>query len=251
MKMRSLWIALLAVGALVGCGASARQPGEEPIDHLERDLGGPSGVMDLFANHSISEIEDVLADYEMGYVPLNVTDCPEFFPSSDRSKWHTIGGESYYIDSAGRPSRAYSDLPPIVKEARMTSCQSKIGRWGDAENTSNDYDGGHLIGSQLGGWGGRANIVPQDANFNQGNWVALENKMAKCGSLASRRLHYYITVGYPSSTKLVPNTFGMEISNNSTGASVSLSFSNTDGGGSGGASTKTRGVNFLAAQGCN
>jgi hypothetical protein len=36
-----------------------------------------------------------------------------------------------------------------------------------------------------------------------------------------------------------------------TGASVSLSFSNTDGGGSGGPSEKDRGVSFLSGQGCN
>ncbi len=49
-----------------------------------------------------------------------------------------------------------------------TPVKRDVGRWGDAENPSNDYDGGHMIGSQLGGWGGQANLVPQDANFNRG-----------------------------------------------------------------------------------
>ena len=43
----------------------------------------------------------------------------------------------------------------------------------------------------------------------------------------------------------------MQINNTSTGASVSLSFTNTDGGGSNGTSEKNRGVTFLTNQGCN
>ncbi|RKH08874.1 hypothetical protein D7V97_18305, partial [Corallococcus sp. CA053C] len=54
-------------------------------------------------------------------------------------------------------------------------------------------------------WGGRANLVPQDANFNRGNWVQLENKMAKCGSLPSGWLRYAIGANSPNSTALVPN----------------------------------------------
>ncbi|WP_437809873.1 DNA/RNA non-specific endonuclease [Sorangium sp. So ce1078] len=61
--------------------------------------------------------------------------------------------------------------------------KKKKKNWGDTENPSNDDDGGHLNGSQLGGWGRRANLVPQDASFSRANWVALENKMALCGSL--------------------------------------------------------------------
>ena len=43
----------------------------------------------------------------------------------------------------------------------------------------------------------------------------------------------------------------MQITNQSSGANVSLSFSNTDGGGSNGTSEKNRGVTFLTSQGCN
>ncbi len=43
----------------------------------------------------------------------------------------------------------------------------------------------------------------------------------------------------------------MEITNRSTGSSVSMSFANTDGGGSNGTSEKNRGVSWLSSQGCN
>jgi hypothetical protein len=180
-----------------------------------------------------------------------ITDCNRFFPSVDRTKWHRFNGEYYYIDSSGRPNRAYADLPPIQAEARQSSCQTSIGQWGDAENPSNDYDGGHLIGSQLGGWGGRANIVPQDANFNRGNWAQLENKMARCAVLATAAMRYSINVDYPSSSALVPSAFSMEITRPSTGARITLRFSNVDGGGPNGTAERQRGVDFLSANGCN
>lgn len=180
-----------------------------------------------------------------------ISDCPKYFPLSDRNTWQSFDGEYYYIDSSGRPSQAYKYLPLVVAAPRINSCQTSIGQWGDAEDPSNDYDGGHLIGSQLGGWGGRANIVPQDANFNRGNWVALENKMASCGSLPSGRLQYAIAVHYPNSTALVPDTMSMTITNRSTGANVVLSFQNVDYGGPNGTSEKNRGISFLTSQGCN
>lgn len=242
---------------LAGCGDYAAE-GEEatavdeaPIDRLERDLG-PDGVMELMRSGNKDEIESLLRHYEIGYhVDTRlITDCPKNFPSSDRNAWHSVGGEQYYIDGSGRPSRALANLPPIAAEARNTTCQTSVGQWGDAETPSNDYDGGHLIGSQLGGYGKRANLVPQDANFNRGNWAVLENKMADCAGLPNGRFEYYITVGYSNSTKLVPSSFGMRLTNRSSGSGVSLSFSNTDSGGSSGVSEKNRGVTFLTNNGC-
>jgi hypothetical protein len=90
---------------------------------------------------------------------LSFEACPKFFEVSFRNAWHKISGEFYYIDGAGRPNRAYKDVPPIAAESRSESCQSNVGALGDVENPANDYDGGHLIDSQLGGWGNRANLV--------------------------------------------------------------------------------------------
>jgi hypothetical protein len=243
---------------LAGCGEDSHDLGGEDIaSQMERDFGGPSGLMDFFDNHTEVEIQQALAPYGVGFrvhgnVDANViTDCPKYFPSGDRNIWHTINGDYHLIDGSGRPSRAYAYLPPITAAARNDSCQLNVGQWGDAENPSNDYDGGHMIGSQLGGWGSRANLVPQDANFNRGNWVTLENKMATCGSLPSGRIRYYIGANYPNSTALIPNNMTMELKNQSSGSYVLLSFSNVDYGGSNGTSEKNRGVTFLSGQGCN
>jgi uncharacterized protein YceK len=248
-----------------GCGSAAGGTDEvdaEVIESLERDFGGPDALMAFFESNSEQQVRAALGAYGMAYVvhhvPTDVqpyediTACPKYFPTADRTTWHNFNGEHYYIDGSGRPSRAYSYLPPIAAEPRISGCQTDVGHWGDEENPSNDYDGGHMIGSQLGGWGGRANLVPQDANFNRGNWVVLENKVAKCRVLPSGRINYNISVGYSNTTKLVPSSFGMQLTNRSTSASVSLSFTNTDGGGgTNGTNEKDRGVTFLTNQGCN
>jgi len=269
-------ISKLAVAVVFGLGLGGCGPvqgtdlgGEDIVSQIEQDYGGPNGLMDFFVSHTEDEIRQAMAQYGVGYKVYDVgnvmgkidgigtvssaliSDCPKYFPSSDRNVWQNFDGEYYYIEGYGRPSRAYKYLPPIVAAPRIDSCQTSIEQWGDAENPSNDYDGGHLIGSQLGGWGGRANIVPQDANFNRGNWVTLENKMATCGSLPSGRIRYYIGANYPNSTALIPNTMTMELRNQSTGSYVSLSFQNVDYGGSNGTNEKNRGVTFLTGQGCN
>lgn len=260
--MRQLPCVLALMATVTGCSLG-EVDSQEPADNvtqLENDYGGSDGLRQFFDESSVEMIQLGLAGYGIGYVvhpPRSaddqqlISDCARNFPSSDRNTWHNFNGEHYFIDGSGRPSRAYADLPPIVAAARISSCQTSIGQWGDAENPSNDYDGGHLIGSQLGGWGGRANIVPQDANFNRGNWVQLENAMARCGRLPAGRMRYSVSVGYPNSSALVPSSFGMVITNRSTSSSVTLSFSNVDGGGSNGTATRQRGVSFLTSNGCN
>ncbi len=252
--MRTLGrLSVVAVFGLWLGGCGVQEPdGDDVAGQIERDFGGPNEVMEFFETHSEEEIQRTLAPYGVKYVTDGlISDCPQYFPSGDRNIWHSLNGEYYFIDGSGRPSRAYANLPPIATEARSDSCQASVGQWGDAANPSNDYDGGHLIGSQLGGWGKRANLVPQDANFNRGTWVTLENKMAKCASLPNGRMRYTIGVSYPNSTTLIPNTMTMEIRNQSTGSSVFMSFANTDGGGPNGTTEKNRGVNFLTSQGCN
>ena len=261
-------MAKLAIAALFGlllsaCGGTEADLGGEGIaSQMEQDFGGPSGLAEFFESHTPEEIQAALAPYGVGYVVRKdvvyrgdvsaqyIGDCPKYFPSSDRSIWHNFDGEYFFIDASGRPNRAYKYLPIIAAAPRQDTCQTNVGQWGDAENPSNDYDGGHMIGSQLGGWGGRANLVPQDANFNRGNWLQLENKMATCGSLPSGRLRYYIGSNYPNSTALIPNNMTMEIRNQSTGSSVSMSFSNVDYGGTNGTSERNRGTTWLTGQGC-
>jgi DNA/RNA non-specific endonuclease len=273
----SAWIFALMLSGCAGGNdepvaapqAAATAPqADDAVTRLESAYGGPDGLKEFFDTHSQEEISAVLAGYGMQYRVnpsqiaqagseeeqaakiLQITDCEKYFPPEDRNVWQNFDGEFYFIDSSGRPNRAYKDLPPISSAPRITSCQSKIGRWGDAENPSNDYDGGHLIGAQLGGWGGRANIVPQDSNFNQGRWVQLESKMASCRVLPNARLRYTITVSYANTSNLVPSRFEMSIRNRSTNSSVTMQFQNVDGGGSNGASESARGMSFLTANGC-
>lgn len=263
---------LLVAAGLSGCGggsdsgipptpiAQATQATDAAAT-LESDFGGPDGLKQFFDTHSAEEIRQVLGTYGIGYRvhavehtkdqdAEKITDCQQYFPAEDRNFWHNFDGEFYYIDSAGRPNRAYEDLPPIASAPRITSCQTKIGQWGDAEDPRNDYDGGHLIGAQLGGWGGRANIVPQNANFNRGRWVELENKMADCGNLPGARLRYSIAVSYANTRNLVPSNFEMSIRNRATNDSVTLRYLNQDGGGPNGATENARGLAFLSANGC-
>ncbi|MDM4765777.1 DNA/RNA non-specific endonuclease [Pelomonas sp. SE-A7] len=258
----------LMLQVLSGCGGGDDRgltDSQEPVARLEAAYGGADGLRQFFDTHSAAQISAELSKYGIGYEvhevetkskiqeakPQAITDCVKYFPTADRTKWHNFNGEYYYIDSNGRPNKAYADLPPIKAEARQDSCQTSIGQWGDAENPSNDYDGGHLIGSQLGGWGGRANIVPQDANFNRGNWAQLENKMATCGGLATGAMRYSIDVAYPSASALVPSSFTMTITKQSNGAKVTMKFTNVDGGGPNGTADRIRGTDFLAANGCN
>jgi hypothetical protein len=247
----SFLVSASLIGA-TGCEVTGPELANDPAQQLEDDFGGPGGLLEFFESHSEDEIREALATYELGYVTeAAITDCPQTFESSFRSTWHSITGEYYFIDSAGRPSKAYSHLPPVRSEVRNESCQAGVGQWGDAANPGTDYDGGHLIGSQLGGWGARANLVPQVANFNRGNYVQLENKMATCGGLSNGRMLYSITVSYQNSTTLIPNTWNVYIEDRTQGDNVSLNFQNAYQGGPNGTSERNRGVSFLSANGCN
>lgn len=230
---------------------------DNPVEQLEHDLGGPDALLDFFSTSTEDEIRALLSEYGMGYEVHDlsasahqvISDCPQFFPSSDRNKWHAFDGEYYYIDGSGRPSNAYKYLPVISAAPRDDGCQASVGQWGDAVS-SNDFDGGHLVGSQLGGWGRRANLVPQDANFNRGNWAQIENKMAQCGGLPSGRLLYKTSAGYPNGSTLIPSTMGLFIKDMVQGDSIARTFQNVDYGGSNGTTYRTQVVDFLSAQGC-
>jgi hypothetical protein len=154
-------------------------------------------------------------------------------------------GKFYFVEANGRPNRAYKYLPPIVEAPRISACQTAVGQWGDAEVPSNDYDGGHMLGSQLGGYGGRINLVPQDLNFNRGNWAQVENKAADCGALPDERIFYYVRADYDDSTSLVPATMSLTLENRDTEDSVSFEFQNADGGGADGTSQRIEAVSFL------
>jgi hypothetical protein len=208
--------------------------------------------MEFFACTPDPMIEDVLDSHDIGFLrQARSAYCNQTFPAGDRNTCHAFDGEFYFIDANGRPNRAYKYLPRIVEAPRITGCQTTVGQWGDAEVPSNDYDGGHMIGSQLGGYGGRINLVPQDLNFNRGNWAQIENKAADCGALPDERIFYYVRSDYSNSTSVVPTTMSLVLENRNTGDSVSFAFTNVEFGGPDGTDQRIEAVNFLADQGCN
>jgi hypothetical protein len=244
-------ICILGLSA-VACGGASTSTSQQGVDGLEEEFGGPGGLMDFFVGAPDSMINDVLDSHDIGFLrQAQLTDCNQTFPASDRNTWHAFDGEFYFIEANGRPNRAYKYLPPITAAPRITSCQTTVGQWGDAEQPSNDYDGGHMIGSQLGGYGGRINLVPQDLNFNRGNWLQIENAAAGCGALPAERIFYYVRADYSNSTDIVPSTMSLTLENRSTSDSVSFSFTNVDAGGSDGTDQRIEAVNFLEDQGCN
>src|SRR5262245_45256572 len=101
-----------ALGFAILLGGTAGCLADEPMTAVEEDLGGPEGVMDMFDNNSEAKVRQKLADYGIEYRTSElISDCPQRFPASDRNVWHNFNGEFYYIESNGRPYRAYSYLP--------------------------------------------------------------------------------------------------------------------------------------------
>ncbi len=274
--MRPLYALLLvAAVALAGCdtdgaelplGPDRAAPADTAYARLLEDVGGVAGLGALLQTASNGELAATFARYGMQFEVvdraaveatwedqgrmMDITACPQFFPSGDRTKWFRLvgagGAEDHYIDSRGRPLTAYKTLPPVVTAARQETCQANVGNWGTAGTT---YDGGHLIGSQLGGWGGRANLVPQQYNFNRGNWVRIENQLALCARLGSGAVQYHVDVDYPNTTTLTPSAFHADVGIG--GAWKSADFTNTSGGGTNGTATATSMITWLQGRGCS
>lgn len=245
----------------VGCAARAKPPSLA----RDRDLmvlltqGDEAQIRSALAQRGLSYVVhgegsaggvDAPGEAAAGAAAVDALDvCPRFFDAGLRSAWHAYNGELYLIDNVGRPLQAYTELPPVAAEARSNACQADVGRWGD-ESGSSDYDGGHMVGSQLGGYGKRLNMVPQVANFNRGNWVQLENQAAKCAALSAGQLRYWVAVTYANSKTVVPKTMSLYLEDSQVGDAIELVFENKEGGGRDGTAERKRGVAFLAQLGC-
>ncbi|OZC01730.1 DNA/RNA non-specific endonuclease [Rubricoccus marinus] len=264
--------ALVLAFSLAACDATQPASGDgvapvasDPVYEAMLDgVGGLDGLAALLDSASPEALEATFAEYGVDYEQIDVstadmaeaklgdtiTECPQYFRSADRNKWITLvgagGSESHYIDGTGRPLAAYKRLPPVTTAARSTYCQTNVGNWG---SPASSFDGGHLIGSQLGGWGKRANIVPQHYNFNRGNWKRVEDQLAKCDRLSNGVVAYYVVVGYPSGSGLTPSTFTANVSV-SNSAWENAYFSNASGGGSNGTAEATSMQNWLSGRGC-
>ena len=103
--------------------------------------------------------------------------CPKVFEKSLRGTEHDIGKNKVSVGVYGYPGpSSVSWQVPVVPARIYEDCQARVGKMGGR----NDDDGGHLIGAQLGGWGKRANLVPQNYNLNRGMWRQMQNEVANC-----------------------------------------------------------------------
>lgn len=273
LPLRSAFGAFVLALVLAACDTQAPQtlapPPEAHVSsdtayaRLLADLGGQDGLLRLLHGSTDAELERTLAAYGMQLEVIDrdaidearldadkdITSCPQFFPTADRTKWFRLvgagGDEHHYIDSRGRPLIATKVLGPVVTAPRQTTCQTTVGNWGVP---AADYDGGHLIGSQLGGWGGRANLAPQHFNFNRGNWARIENKLATCGRLGSGAVQFVVDIDYPSSTALVPSRWRGDVTIG--GATRRASFLNQSGGGPDGKAQADGMIAWLDSRGC-
>ena len=270
---------LVALIALAGCDTDgvATEPQPEPelasadsaYAALLAGVGGVDGLAVLLRTASDAELATTFAGYGMAFEVVDradagesgtargdgaarmqdVTTCPQRFPTSDRVKWFRLvgagGSEDHYVDSRGRPATALKSLGPVTAAPRQTTCQTTVGNWA---TPAADYDGGHMIGSQLGGWGGRANLVPQHYNFNRGNWKRVEDALARCSRLGSGRVEVHVDVDYSDASTLTPSQFHADVKIG--GVWKSADFVNTPGGGASGLSEATGMVSWLQGQGC-
>ena len=278
MRIRHALLAVLVgFAAIAGCDSGPSNsatggpvdlvPADSAYARLLSDVGGTEGLSALLKTASNEELAATFARYGMAFEVVDrtaeddttavgranrgqdITTCPQLFPTADRVKWFRLvgagGAEDHYIDSRGRPATAYKTLGPVVAAARQTTCQTTVGNWG---SPSSSFDGGHMIGSQLGGWGGRANLVPQHYNFNRGNWLRIENQLALCGRLGSGAVEFHADVDYPSSSALTPSQFHADV--RIGGVWKSADFTNTSSGGTNGTSQATSMVTWLQSKGC-
>ncbi|WP_019588719.1 DNA/RNA non-specific endonuclease [Deinococcus apachensis] len=240
---------LLLAGLLAACSQTPTAH-VDPYDRLIADVGGEVALSELTRDLTPEQARTFFARYGIGYqnhdgLSAQLADgCPTRFTSADRNTWHSLGGGYYYIDAEGRPRSAYRYVPPIAAAARDTTCQATVSNLDNATG----YDGGHLVGSQLGGWGRRANMAPQDSNFNRGNWVQIENQAAKCTSLATNSLTYLTRVGYSNTTTNTPGTWTLELKLG--GETFSRTFDNTAYGGPNGTTYRQQAVSWLMGKGC-
>lgn len=180
-----------------------------------QEIGGSSKFGELLTTLNDKEMETFLEQYGIGFssslpgeeqsnelTPQRITDCVQYFPRWDRNKTHRVGGHTVYIDGSGRPywaERYYigSGKPPTTS---YNSCQTTVGRWGRS-----DDDGGHLISAELGGYNKRANIVPQNKDFNRIIWRSAESRVADCVKWQPGDKHRYrVYAIYPDRNSLRP-----------------------------------------------
>jgi DNA/RNA non-specific endonuclease len=242
-------------------------------EQLIKDSGGTGRLIASLLNHTENENKILLEKYGLKYSQytpqkaktasgelsaLDLYECVAIFPPEDRQKWTRVDNTVVFIDKEGRPEIAGTIFAPSFPPApRDANCQRIVGNF-----MGQFYDGGHLVGSQLGGFGGRANLVPQDSNFNRGNWLQIEKAVKSCDNTslppgqALEKSVYYARVVYFNESKelsLLPSRMIAGLGLN-VGTSREFNgewgFRNVSIGGPNGPKTRENFVNFLKNRGC-
>lgn len=136
------------------------------------------------------------------------TDCVPFYGSGLRGKSFTDHGQTVAVDAVGRPWYAEKTWASHVTPSnggRDESCQGEVAGWGMPGD-----QGGHLIPAALGGWPGRANLVPQNGGkggMNGSVWRVIENALARCVG-GDYQIQYGVTATYPDIDNPRPTQLG-------------------------------------------
>ena len=158
----------------------------------------------------------------------------------------------YSLDNQGRPVDVR--LPRLGTGSggnRQPNCQGKVGNLFEEPKVFDDLNGGHLIGDQFGGWGGRVNLVAQDATLNQtGPWAQIEAQAAKCSYSANIQMTG-LAIYFPRNASIEPDQMQLIFLDNSTKESKGAKFDNVADGGPNGASQATKVINWLESKGCS
>lgn len=149
----------------------------------------------------------------------DIKGCAKRFGYALRFRYHWIGQHRNYIDTVGRPQIGLALIPPFTAAGRDRTCQSKVGNLGNLEKgvshsthpKSVTYDGGHLVPSSIGGWGRRANLVPQNSLLNQAVLSTIDAQMSYCKRFVPRTVIFQTQALYNDSTTNVPDRFILTI----------------------------------------
>jgi len=110
-------------------------------------------------------------------------------------------GYVYETDSVGRTNQVSGQLR--LETGIRTSHQTEVGHLGKVND-----QGGHLIGTQFGGSPEGFNLIPQNANLNQGAWKSMEMGWAKVLE-ERKRVSVDMTLSYPSLKNVRPQQFAV------------------------------------------
>lgn len=214
---------------------------DDEFYRMLKDVGGMNAyteLLNLGDDEAISDLHDrYLWSYSDMSTPIDngptftsralqndfsVRGCEWHIRTADRGYTIKMNDDNFVvIDNVGRPFRSWVDwdlFDNVSAAARDNSCTSKVGNWG----VSGDQ-GGHLVGAELGGWGARANVAPQNGNLNTGKW---RSKIEAAGKLCeNRRLYragkYEAYVLYDNNTTVRPSHFVAQIQLNMTSLGIS------------------------------